>query len=178
LRETLEQQTATLEVLKVISSSPGDLEPVFDTILERATELCEATHGHVWRFDGELLHAVAVRGNEGFVQWLRLHNPVPPVPGSAAERIVRGERFDHMADRLDEDAYRDSPIFREFIDTTSIAGKFDRLPTNRSNLYRTSLRRPSSPSRTRDCLMNCGTRCSSRLRLQMCSRSSVVQPST
>jgi GAF domain-containing protein len=178
LRESLEQQTATLEVLKVISSSPGDLEPVFDTILERATELCEATHGHVWRFDGELLHAVAVRGNEGFVQWLRLHNPVPPVPGSAAERIVRGERFDHMADRLDEDAYRDSPIFREFIDTTSIAGKFDRLPTNRSNLYRTSLRRPSSPSRTRDCLMNCGTRCSSRLRLQMCSRSSVVQPST
>jgi two-component system, NtrC family, sensor kinase len=59
LAEAREQQAATLEVLKIISSSPGDLTPVFDGILERAAQLCEATHGHVWRFDGEQLCAVA-----------------------------------------------------------------------------------------------------------------------
>jgi GAF domain-containing protein len=146
LRESLDQQTATLEVLKVISSSPGDLEPVFDTILERATELCEATHGHVWRFDGEQLHAVAVRGNAAFIQWLRAHDPVRPIPGSAAERIVRGERFVHMADRHDEDAYRDSQIFRELVDTSgiraslSVALRRDETLLGMINVYRQEVR--------------------------------------
>src|SRR5215467_835988 len=91
LAEALEQQAATSEVLRTISSSPSDLQPVFDTILANSTRLCEATHGHVWRFDGEQLHAVAVRGDERFVKWLRQHNPVRPIAGSAADRIVRGE---------------------------------------------------------------------------------------
>src|SRR4029453_4919684 len=59
--EALEKLAAPSEVLKVISSSPGDLTPVFDAILEHATRLCEATHGHVWRFDGEWLHVAAGR---------------------------------------------------------------------------------------------------------------------
>jgi two-component system, NtrC family, sensor kinase len=53
LNEALERENATAEVLRIISSSPSDLQPVFDTILAHATRLCEATHGHVWRFDGE-----------------------------------------------------------------------------------------------------------------------------
>jgi hypothetical protein len=101
LNEALEQQVATLEALKVVSSSSGDLGPIFDAMLERATRLCEATHGHVWRFDGEQLYAAAVRGDQQFVEWLRQHSPVRPIAGSAAELIVRGERFVHVAEAAD-----------------------------------------------------------------------------
>jgi GAF domain-containing protein len=120
LTEALEQQTATADVLKAISSFPGDLQPVFDTMLANATRLCEATHGHVWSFDGEQLHAVAVRGDAQFVKWLRENNPVWPIAGSAAERIVRGEPFVHVADRRDEPTYRDNQTFRELVDTSGI----------------------------------------------------------
>ena len=120
LTEALEQQTATSDVLKVISGSPGDLQPVFDTMLANATRLCEATHGHVWTFDGEQMYAVAVRGDAPFVKWLRDHNPVRPIPGSAAERIVRGERFVHVTDRRQEPAYRDNQTFRGLVDTSGI----------------------------------------------------------
>ena len=120
LTEALEQQTATSDVLKVISSSPADLQPVFDTMLANATRLCEATHGHVWTFDGEQMYAVAVRGDAPFVKWLQDHNPVRPIPGSAAERIVRGERFVHVTDRREEPAYRDNQTFRGLVDTSGI----------------------------------------------------------
>ena len=120
LTEALEQQTATSDVLKVISSSPGDLQPVFDAMLANATRLCEATHGHVWTFDGEQMHAVAVRGDPQFVKWLRDHNPVRPIIGSAAERIARGERFVHVADRRQEPAYRDDQTFRGLVDASGI----------------------------------------------------------
>ena len=120
LTEALEQQTATSEVLTVISSFPGDLQPVFDAMLANATRLCEATHGHVWTFDGEQMHAVAVRGDAQFVKWLRDHDPVRPIIGSAAERIVQGERFVHVADRRQEPAYRDDQTFRGLVDASGI----------------------------------------------------------
>src|SRR5262249_40996637 len=62
LTETLEQQTATSEVLRVISSSPGELEPVFKTMLENATRICEAKFGTMFRFDGKLFHLAAQFG--------------------------------------------------------------------------------------------------------------------
>jgi signal transduction histidine kinase len=120
LNEAIERENATAEVLRIISRSPSDLQPVFDTILANATRLCEATHGHVWRFDGEQLHAVAVRGDERFVKWLQRHNPIRPIAGSAADRIVRGERLVHVADRREEDAYFSNQTFRELVDTSGI----------------------------------------------------------
>jgi signal transduction histidine kinase len=144
--EALEREGATAEVLRVISSSPGNLTPVFETILERATQLCEATHGHIWRYDGEQLHAVAVRGDSFFVEWLRQHNSIPPIAGSAADRIVRGARFDHMTDRRKEDAYRDNRTFREFVDTSriraslAVALRKDQTLFGMINVYRQELR--------------------------------------
>ena len=115
-------------------------------MLERATRLCEATHGHVWRFDGEQLYAVAVRGDPQFEKWLRQHNPVRPIAGSAAERIVRGERFVHVTDRHEEDAYRDNHTFRELVDTSgiraslSVALRRDETLLGMINVYRQEVR--------------------------------------
>jgi GAF domain-containing protein len=74
LRESLDRQTATAEVLKVISSSPGELTPVFDSVLANATQLCEASHGAMWIREGDGLRNVAFHGTlpEAFHELLRV----------------------------------------------------------------------------------------------------------
>jgi PAS domain S-box-containing protein len=90
-REALEQQTATAEVLQVINSSPGDLAPVFDAMLDKSLRLCAAAFGFLWTWDGEQMHRLAFRGLPGeLIEELR--EPLKPPPGSIPERIVTGER--------------------------------------------------------------------------------------
>jgi len=87
--EAFEQQTATREILRVISSSPTDVHPVFDAIAQNAARLCEAQFCFVYRFDGQVLHFVAHHGvtNEG-AEGVRSAFPAPPSRGSAAARAV------------------------------------------------------------------------------------------
>ena len=97
LTETLEQQTATGEILRVISSSPTDVQPVFATIAQSAARLCEAEFCFVFRFDGELLHFVAQEGltPEG-VEALHGAWPMSPNLGSAAGRSVLSRGIAHI----------------------------------------------------------------------------------
>src|SRR5229473_896905 len=108
LREALEQQTATAEVLQVINSSPGDLAPVFDALLEKAARLCEASFGGLWRYDGEYFHPATAYGEPQFHQWFEQRGPVRPQPDGDGflGRIARGERVLYIADVRETKAYR------------------------------------------------------------------------
>jgi GAF domain-containing protein len=118
--EALAEQTAMAEVLQVINSSPGDLGPVFDAILEKALRLCEAAHGHIWRIEGQYAHAVALRGDARFIEAMRRDGPAELVSRRPLGRIARGEHVVHMPDATKEEVYRTNPAFREFIDRSEI----------------------------------------------------------
>jgi adenylate cyclase len=115
-REALEQQTATAEVLGVINSSPGDLAPVFDAMLEKAIRLCEATHGHFFNFDGECFHLGAVSDDASYVEWARQAGPIRPGADTPLGRMNRGERVVHTVDMREEEVYRTVPAFRAQVD--------------------------------------------------------------
>ncbi len=99
LRQSLEQQTATSEVLSVISSSPGELEPVFQAMLENATRICEAKFGLLLRFEGEAFRFAAEVGTPPeFGEYLRQRGPFQPLPGSHLARLMRTKQLSHTAD--------------------------------------------------------------------------------
>jgi nitrate/nitrite-specific signal transduction histidine kinase len=162
LSEALDQQTATAEVLQVINSSPGDLAPVFDAMLEKAMHLCEAAFGVLRTYDGERLNAVAMRGvPDPYADFAR--EPLRPGPETGLGRVLSGDRLIHITDIRASEAYRSGDRLR--VATVELGGartllvvplrKDDALvgsltvyrqrcgpsPTSRSRCCKTSLRR-------------------------------------
>jgi signal transduction histidine kinase len=99
LAEALEQQTATSEVLQVISSFPGDLEPVFQSMLENATRICDAQFGNLYLCEGDAFRIVAMHGAPPAYAEARKRNPlVRPPPDSALGRVAITKKLAHIAD--------------------------------------------------------------------------------
>ena len=103
LSELLEQQTATSEVLRIISSSPGELEPVFQAMLENATRICEAKFGLLYTFDGNRFHSAAERNApQALVELNRQRGWFQPPPGTGLDRLVKTKAVVRSADELAE----------------------------------------------------------------------------
>src|SRR5439155_57804 len=99
--EALEQQTATGDILRVISSSPTDVQPVFETIAQRAKRLCDARQCAVFTFDGALIHLVALADtSETWAATLRGAFPRPPGRRSFTARAIQTRPLVHIPDRL------------------------------------------------------------------------------
>jgi GAF domain-containing protein len=115
LTEALEQQTATSEVLQVISSSPGELQPVFDAMLESATRICQAELGFLWLSEGDGLRRAAMLGaSTEYEEARRAETIFRPGPKIPLARAIRTRQVEHIADIRMEPSYieRDPPFVR------------------------------------------------------------------
>src|SRR6516162_3062809 len=111
LRESLAQQTASSEVLEVISSSPGELEPVFTTMLENALRICEAGIGNLFRYEnGAFRESSSVNAPAAFKEFLR-RGPVQPTPGTGLARVVQTKQTAHIRDIRELEAYANRDPF-------------------------------------------------------------------
>jgi two-component system NtrC family sensor kinase len=115
--EALEQQTATAEVLRVINSSPGDLQPVFDAMLEKAMHLCDAAFGMFWTYQGDHFQVTALRGVQvEFAEFVSAPQRVFHA-GTGLGRLLQGEDLTIHLDMESEEAYRaNDPLRRAIVD--------------------------------------------------------------
>jgi GAF domain len=116
LNEALEQQTATSEVLEVISSSPGDLEPIFAAMLEKAARICDAAFGNIYRWDGDALHLVGTHNTPPGLAEARGQSPVRATAEMPVGRMLATKTTVHVADLAAE------PVYTEERDPTIVAG--------------------------------------------------------
>jgi len=111
LSESLEQQTATSEVLQVISSSPGDLEPVFQTMLENATRICEAKFGTMYLYHGDTFQLAASHNAPPALVETRKRGSIHPGPRTTLGQLARTKQVVHFVDLMAEQAYIDRDPF-------------------------------------------------------------------
>ena len=111
--QALAREAATGEVLGVINSSPGDLAPVFDAMLENAMRLCEADFAGLWTYDGEHVHPAALhRVPPAYAEFMTRRDQ-PVSPNNTRARLIRGEPFVHIPDAA---ALPDNPLRRAFVE--------------------------------------------------------------
>jgi len=111
LRESLQQQTATAEVLGIISSSPGELEPVFQAMLQNSVRICEAKFGQMFLTDGDVVRPVAnLDVPAALVEFDKQRGTFQPSAGGGLERVIRTKQVIHIADLASEHA--SNPVVR------------------------------------------------------------------
>src|SRR5579864_8474615 len=132
-REALDQQTATAEVLGVINSSPGDLAPVFDAILEKAHSLCAVAYGSLQLFDGQHFRTVATRGLPGPLDEL-LRQPYATSTVGAGPPLIGGDRFFQIPDIAELVAQSPAPLPAARIATEAGIRTLLFLPLRKDNL--------------------------------------------
>ena len=121
LRESLQQQTATADVLKIISSSPGELETVFNAMLENAVQICDAKFGTMLRVEGEGYRVVAMHGAPLAYAKERRHNPILRVgPTNPLARLATSKGLEHIPDIRADQAYLDQDV--PFVQLADFAG--------------------------------------------------------
>src|SRR5262249_44034335 len=120
LSEALEQQTATSEVLRMISSSPGKLEPVFEAVLANAVRLCEATFGTLHLHESGTLRMVASHNVPSAFAEARGSTPFQPSPGSALGKAVRTKQTAHLEDLAATRGYAER--YRATVDAVELGG--------------------------------------------------------
>ena len=104
--EALEQQTATSEVLKLISSSPGELQPVFESILANATRICAASFGNLWLREGNEFRLALAHGAPPEYR-TQLQRQLRPTPGTLVARVIETKQPVQMADMSKSRGYLD-----------------------------------------------------------------------
>ena len=100
-----EQQTATSEVLQVISSSPGDLQPVFAAMLEKAVRICDATFGNIYRWDGDALQLVATHNTPPAYAEHRKHSPFRAEQNNSVAQMIASKKVVHLLDAAANETY-------------------------------------------------------------------------
>src|SRR6516164_8175222 len=113
LAEALQQKAASGEVLKIISSSPGDMKPVFEAMLVNALRLCGAEFGHILFYDGERFGAAHLHDvPPAYRKFWEKHGPITPDPNTALGRLVRTKQIVHIPDLKAEPAYAERQPLR------------------------------------------------------------------